>query len=314
MPKWIYSSIHQNRFKSLCLLILFPVLLFLITNIILTFSFIDSSEWIYFLQSRKIALYETNNIFLLLWPIIIIWWVISFFFHRQIIFKFAWAKPITRKENPEIYNIVENLCISKWLATPKIWIIEDNSLNAFATWWNVKNGRIVFSRWLLNKLNKSEIEAVAWHELTHILNKDSLMMIIIVVFVWIIGTLGQILIRSSGRSSSDDNKSWGILILIWFGLLLLWYLIYPLIRLALSRKREYLADAGSVELTKDKYAMISALQKISQDPIIESIQKDTVAAMCIENPFSKTKSSSFFRNLLSTHPSIEDRVKALENY
>jgi len=312
MPKWIYSSIHQNRFRSLCLLILFPVLLFLITNIILTFSFIDSSEWIYFLQSRKMALYETNNIFLLLWPIIVIWWVVSFFFHRQIIFKFAWAKPITRKENPEIYNIVENLCISKWLATPKIWIIEDDSLNAFATWWNVKNWWIVFSRWILNKLNKSEIEAVAWHELTHILNKDSLMMIIIVVFVWIIGTLGQVLIRYSGRSR---NEKWGnILPLIWLWLLLLWYLIYPLIRLALSRKREYLADAGSVELTKDKYAMISALQKISENPVIESIQKDTVAAMCIENPFSKAKSTSFFSKLLSTHPSIEDRIKMLSSY
>jgi heat shock protein HtpX len=87
-----------------------------------------------------------------------------------------------------------------------------------------------------------------------------------------------------------------------------------LIRLALSRKREYLADAGSVELTKDKYAMISALQKISENPVIESIQKDTVAAMCIENPFSKAKSTSFFSKLLSTHPSIEDRIKMLSSY
>jgi len=312
MPKWIYDSMRQNRFRTILLLILFPALLYFIITVFLSFAWMSVSEWIYFSQSWRMALYETNNIFFWLWPVIIIWGLISFFFHRQMIFSFAGARPISRKDNPEIYNIVENLCISKWLATPKIWIIEDSNLNAFATWWNVKNGWIVFSRWLLNNLNKSEIEAVAGHELTHILNKDSLMMIIIVVFVWIVGTLGQILIRFSGRSR---NEKWSnILPLIWIGLLLLWYLIYPLIRLALSRKREYLADAGSVALTKDKYAMISALQKISKNSAIDSIQKNTVAAMCIETPFAKRKFSNFFSRLLSTHPSIEDRIKALNSY
>jgi len=263
-------------------------------------------------EARRNGLYMTNDMFILLWPIILIRGIISFLFYRQIIFKFAWAKPISRKEEPEIYNIVENLCISKGLPTPNIGIIEDNNMNAFATGWNTKNARIVFSRGLINKLNKQEIEAVAAHELTHVINKDSLMMIVIVVFVGIIGTLGQILIRFWWRSRSEK---WGnILPLIWLGLLILWYIIYPLIQLALSRKREYLADAGSVYLTKDKYAMISALQKISQASSIESIQKDTVAAMCIENPFAKKKKRRFFNNLLSTHPTIENRIKALQNY
>ncbi len=312
MYKGIYDSMRQNRFRSFSLIILFPIFLYLVVAIIMTILGVNSGEWITLSQSRNYALYETNNIFILLGPVILIRWIISFLFYRQMIFKFAGARPITRKENPEIYNIVENLCISRWLQTPKIWIIEDDSLNAFATWWNTKNWRIVFSRWLLNKLNKAEIEAVAAHELTHIINKDSLMMIIIVVFVWVVWTLWQILIRVSWNSK---NEKWGnILPLIGLWLLILWYLIYPLIRLALSRKREYLADAWSVYLTKDKYAMISALQKISQDSTIESIQKDTVAAMCIETPFSKKKNNWFFSNMLSTHPRIQDRIAALEKY
>ena len=213
-----------------------------------------------------------------------------------------------RTENPEIYNIVENLRISQGLPTPNIGIIDDDSLNAFATWWKIEKSWIVFSRWLISKLNKAEIEAVAAHELSHIINKDSLLMIVIVVFVGIIGTLGQILIRV--RSKNDSWKG-NPLPLIGLVFLIVGYLLYPFIQFAISRKREYLADAGSVVMTKDKYAMISALQKISQDPVIESIEKDTVAAMCIQSPFA---GKSKFKSLLSTHPSIEDRVKALESY
>jgi len=313
MYKWIHTSTGENKFKSILLLILFPGFLYLIVNIIFMFLLLNQEENLLTLwEARKNGLYMTNDIFFLLWPIIILRGIISFIFYRQIIFKFSWAKAVTRKEYPEIYNIVENLCISKWLPTPNIGIIDDESMNAFATGRNTKHAWIVFSKWLLNKLNKQEIEAVAAHELTHIINKDSLMMIVIVVFVWIIGTLGQILIRTS---TSSKNEKWGnALPLIGLGLLILWYIIYPLIQLALSRKREYLADAGSVYLTKDKNAMISALQKISQDPVIDSIQKDTVAAMCIESPFAKKKKRGFFSNLLSTHPTIENRIKALQNY
>jgi len=246
-------------------------------------------------------------------PIILIWFIISFLLHRQLIFLFSWAKKIERKDYPEIYNIVENLCISRWLPVPSIWILEDDSLNAFATWrW--KKSWIVFSRWIINTLNKQEIEAVAGHELTHIMNKDTLLMVVIIVFVGIIWTLWEVVFRIGLRmkweKDSAQFKLW--LILTWVALMIVWYLVFPIIRLAVSRKREFLADAWSVELTKDKNAMISALQKISQDAVIESIEKQTVATMCIQTPFEKKW--WFFRNFFSTHPSIEDRIKALENY
>lgn len=236
--------------------------------------------------------------------------MISFWFHKQLIFAFSGAKNLERKDNPEIYNIVENLCISRGLFVPKIGILEDDSMNAFALGWNAKNARIVFSRGILNKLDKSEIESVAAHELTHIINKDSLVMTIVIVFVGIIATLGEVMVRFGGRS----KKEGGYIVLVGFVLLIVGYIFFPFMRLALSRKREFLADAGSVELTKDNQSMIRALQKISSDAQIETIKKDTIAAMCIDNPFEKPKKPSRRSNLRSTHPSIAARIEALEKY
>lgn len=307
MYKGIQSSVWENSLRSVFLLISFPLLLWVV--VVLLMMIVYSQQWYTVTWAEWLVL--ANEVLLFLWPAILLWGIISFFFHRQIVFKFTWAKPITRQEVPEIYNIVENLCISRWLGVPKIGIIEDDSMNAFALGWNTKHAWIVFSRWLINRLNKAEIEAVAAHELTHIINKDSLMMIVIVVFVGVVWTLWQILIRV--RWSSKEDGKWNIIPLVGLVLLILWYLVYPLIRLALSRKREFLADAGAVELTKDKYAMISALQKISTDARIESIQKDTVAAMCIESPLD-AKRPGFFSRLLATHPPIADRIKALESY
>jgi len=261
------------------------------------------------------------SILMLILPIILIAFLISFFLNIKLIFLFSWAKKIERKDNPEIYNIVENLCISRWLPIPNIWILEDNSLNAFAT-WRGKKSRIVFSRWIINKLEKNEIEAVAGHELTHIINKDTLLMVVIVLFIGIIGTIWETFFKvwvngikeKEKERERDKDTTHLLLISLWIILMTVWYLIFPIIRLAISRKREYLADAWSVELTKDKNAMISALKKISQDSVIESIKKQTVAAMCIESPFDVKKKNSRFKNILSTHPSIEDRIKVLEGY
>ena len=201
--------------------------------------------------------------------------------------------------------MIENLCISRGLPTPRIGIIETPGMNAFALGWRPKDSWIVFTRGLLNALEKSEIEDVAGHELTHIINKDSLLMLVMVLYIGAISLLGEILLRSGGRGGNSKNKN--VLPLIGLVLLMLGYLFYPLVKLAISRKREYLADAGSVELTKDNQAMISALRKISARPEVKLDNKE-MAAMFIVNPFKKMSS------LFQTHPSIEDRIKALEHY
>ncbi len=307
---WLQTSIWSNRFKTAYLVLLLPWVVFLwillayyilsLDNVSLNFDWVLNNSFYTFLYSL---------------PFILLWLVIWISFHKSIIFKFSWAREITRKQNPEIYNIVENLAISRWITSPKVWILDDDSLNAFATWWWQNKSWIVFSRWLLKKLDKKEIEAVAAHEMTHILNEDIKLMVIVTVFIWIIWTVWEILLRTARtRSRSSSKKGVNPLPLFWLILYLIALIIMPLIQLAISRKREYLADAWSVELTWDKKAMINALKKISQDSRIESIQKDWVAAMCIANPFAKKWFVAKFKSFLSTHPSIEDRIKTLELY
>jgi len=301
---WIQASISSNKAKTIALLISFPVILYFITYVIMLIV----GKW------EEGTLESATNVSLTLSIIITVIWLISLLYQKKIIFKYTWAQELQRKDNPKIYNIVENLCITKWLQIPKIGIIQDESMNAFATWRNEKDSRIVFTTWLINRLEGREIEAVAWHELTHIANRDCRLMAIIVVYIWVITTIGSYILRWWVYWSSSSKSKWkGMIIpLIWVACLILWYIFYPLIRLAISRKREYLADAWSVLLTRDRDAMISALKKISTDSTVESIQRDTVAAMCIENPIPKIK--KWLSNLLSTHPSIEDRIAALQKY
>ena len=296
---WIHESIKSNKAKTIALLISFPVILFLIVYIV---TVIFSSG----------TVNDVIDISLTISIVVTVIWTIALFFQKKIIFGYTGAKELSRKENPRIYNIVENLCISQWLKTPKIGIIQDSSMNAFATGWNEKDSWVVFTTWLIDRLQDSEIEAVAWHELTHIANRDCRLMAVIVVYIWIISTVWSYMLRYGIYWWNSSKSKLKLIPLIWLICISLWYIFYPLIRLAISRKREYLADAWSVLMTKDRNAMISALQKISTDPTVETIQKDTVAAMCIENPLWKMK--KWLSNLLATHPSIEDRIAALNNY
>ncbi len=320
----IQSSIWSNRIKTIFLLLAFPLLVFGLVFLALYFLARDVPVEASTPKSTMV-LWMTLDLFSWIGPIILIIGLISFFFQRQLIFSFSWAKKIERKDHPEIYNIIENFCIEKGLLMPKIGIINSPALNAFALGWKPENAWIVFTTGLINTLNKREIEAVAGHEFTHILNKDSLIMTLIVVYVGAILTLGQIFIRMRSRWS-DDKKN--ILPLIGFIFLILGYLLLPLFRLAISRKREFLADAGSVELTRDNYAMIDALKKISGHSQVESIKNHGVSAMCIDNTadeyeggaenwsenFREKRKRSWLKNLLSTHPSIEERIEALEQY
>ncbi len=315
----IQSSIWSNRLKTTFLLLAFPLLVFGLVFLALYFISGEVPES-YSASKWAMVLWTTLDLFSWVWPLIFVIGLISFFFQRQLIFSFSWAKKIERKDNPEIYNIIETFCIEKGLPIPKIGIIDSPALNAFALGRKPENAWIVFTTGLLEKLDKREIEAVAGHEFTHILNKDSLIMTLIVVYVGAILTLGQIFIRIRSRNSNDK---WGnILPLIGIVFLILGYLLLPLFRLAISRKREFLADAGSVELTRDNYAMISALEKISGHSDVKSIKNHGVSAMCIDNTADEyewgnpewKKKRFWFKNLLSTHPSIEERIEALRDY
>lgn len=251
---------------------------------------------------------STYEVMIIVVPVLVIRSVIAFLFQRQLIFHFSGAQAVDRKQEPEIYNIVENLCISRGLPVPRIGIIEEEGMNAFALGRRPSDSWVVFTRGLLNTLNRAEIEAVAAHELTHIINKDSLLMLVMVLYIGAVALFGELIFRFSigGRSKDNENKG-NAFLLVGIAMMLLGYLVYPLVRLAISRRREYLADAGAVELTKDNQAMISALRKIAHNPIVD-IENKEMSAMFIESPLAKM--SSWFQ----THPSIEERIRALENY
>ncbi len=309
---WLYSSINKNKRKTILLILYFLAMIFSITYIATTI--------LYYNQYRDVNInfsninYEYIKILSYIIPILWIWIFVAFKFHQKLIFLFSWAKEITRKDNPKIYNIIENFCIQKWITNiPKIWIINTNSLNAFAVWRKPENSRIVFTSWLLETLNTNEIQAVAGHEMTHILNKDTLISMIIIIIIWFFSSIWQLIFRIwlSIRWNKDNVQIKLWLTIFWWIFLLLWVLFLPIIRFAISRKREFLADAWSVELTHDNISMINALKKISQHPYINSISKNsTMASMFIENPIKESK----IKKIRSTHPSIEKRINALKWY
>lgn len=320
--QWMQSFKAENQRKTVLLLILFPALIFLILWVVFTLFFSTTKSW-----SDGLAM--TLGAFPLALIVIGIRWVVSFIFQWKIMFWLSWAEPITRKDNPEVYNIVENLCISRWLPMPKIAIMNEPWMNAFATWWKKDDSWIAFTSGLLENLDKKEIEAVAGHELTHLINRDSLLMYVAYIFVWVVSWAWQFLLRNPlyGSSSSDNNqKWWSGWFIFWLALLALWYLFYPLIRLAISRKREYMADLWSVELTGDSQSMISALRKISTNSYV-SKANDSISSFFIAEPkiFGINNVKQRMRNhalgdkkiktsIWDSHPSIDDRISRLQSY
>lgn len=227
------------------------------------------------------------------------------------------SKPLERSENKRVYNLVENLCISTGMTTPKINIIDDDSLNAFASGIDQRTFSISLSKGIIEKLNDEELEAVIAHELTHIRNRDVRLLIVSIIFVGIFAFISQAIFRTlqfgGGGRSKKDSGGWAIFIALILALIGL--LISSLLRFALSRKREYLADAGSAELTHRPLALASALRKISVDPTIEAVKRKDIAQMFIENPQAPEKKGSFsLGSLFATHPPIDKRIQILEQF
>lgn len=250
----------------------------------------------------------------------LVWLVISYRIHQWMIDSQTGAHGVTRKEEPKLYNLLENLCISRGIPMPKLKVTEDTALNAYATGLNEKQYTIAVTRGLLERLSDAEIEAVLAHELTHIRNGDVRLLVIAVVMAGAISFVGELTFRilfntrsgSSGttwRSSSSSNNRKGgggaiIAILIALALIALAWILSIVIRFSLSRSREYLADAGAVELTKNPDAMILALRKIENRGELRTAPS-AVMEMCFDNPHSG------FADLFSTHPTIDKRIQAL---
>lgn len=314
----LQSQISSNNRKSVILLILFPLL---VIGLVWLFYFIFKLWMADDYQPFTFQAVNENFVFTVPWVSIgiTIWFIVAWFSHSAIIRKATGAKSLERKQNKRVYNLVENLCISQGMKTPKVFIIEDDSLNAYASGLSEKTFAVTLSRGIINKLDDDELEGVIAHELTHIINRDVRLLIISIVFVGIFSFVTELAFRSlrfsGGRRS--ENKGGGAAILIILALGLIGLLLSTLFRFALSRKREYLADAGAAEMTRKPWSLASALKKVSQDPWIEAVKREDVAQMFIDHPTRKKDRkglSNAFSNLFATHPPIEKRIKILEQF
>lgn len=308
----LQSQIRKNNMNSVLLLIMFPVVFY---GLAWLFFFIFSMST----QENTMGIQDVNRSFLMTIPWItvgvVIWFIIAYFSHTAIINSATDSRPLERKDNKRVYNLVENLCISCGMTMPKINIIDDDSLNAFASGINQSTYSVSLSKGIIEKLSDDELEAVIAHELTHIRNRDVRLLIISIVFVGIFAFITEMLFRSLRFGRLGRGKKEGAGILIALLLALVGYLLASLFRFALSRKREYLADAGSAELTRRPLSLASALRKVSVDPTIEAVKRKDVAQMFIENPREEEEKSSFsFANLFATHPPVEKRIQLLEQY
>jgi len=302
----IRQQIARNNTKSILFLLAFPLLILVGAYVVL-----------YILSDQDIE--HTNAQFLSIIPMVLIgvaiWFFISYFFHTQMIQSATHSRPLERRENMRVYNLTENLCMSVGMTMPKLYIIESDALNAFASGINEKTFAVTLTRGIINTLNDEELEGVIAHELTHIRNRDVRLLIVTIVFVGIFATIADFALRmllngsmSSSRNRKNDKGGGALVLLIILLVAGAIYFLSILFKLALSRSREYMADAGAVELTRNSLALASALKKISGHSTIREVQNDEVKELFIDY-----KAQGFF-SLFATHPPIKKRIQVLEQY
>jgi heat shock protein HtpX len=310
------THIWNNNARSVLLLALYPFILG---------GIVWASAWVYFClysygrTSAEIvpqAIDGANGFLSTYWPSLIavsaIWFTVAWFAHTKMVRRLSHSHPVDRREEPELYNLLENLCIAQGVAMPRLEIIETHARNAFASGINEASYAVTVTRGLLNSLTREEVEAVLAHELTHIMNRDVRLLIVSVIFTGLFGFAAQ-MAWSAMRTSiwmprrRSSGKGGGGLLLILAIMLILWagYMASLMTRFALSRRREYLADAGAVEMTRSPEAMMRALMRINARDRIPGTTDD-IAMMCTQN-------SRLFLGLFATHPRIDDRIAAISS-
>ncbi len=241
----------------------------------------------------------------------------SYWYSDKIVLLMMKANPIKKEDNPELYLLVENLCITAGLPLPKIYIIEEKQPNAFATGRDAKHAVVAVTRGLLEKLEKIELEGVIGHELAHIGNKDMLLGTVIVILVGIVAMLSNFFLRISfygGRRGRDsENKGAGLLAILGIVAAILAPIAATLIQLAITRKREFLADASGALLTRYPEGLACALEKISADSTSMRVANNATNHLFISSPLRGEQAKNWLAKLFLTHPPIKDRIAALRN-
>lgn len=331
------TQVRRNNRMTFLLLLLFPlIILGVVWAFLALMNYFGNGYYDEYGDIvHKMDTATVNYYFLEALPWVVVsvgaWFLIAYCFNAGMVRAATGARPLERRENPRVYNIVENLCMTAGMDMPKINIVDDPQLNAFASGIDKKSYTVTVTSGLLQLLSDEELAGVLGHELTHIRNRDTRLLITSIIFVGIISTVMSMVVQmiynimwfgggSRRVGSSDDNKNSGLsvilVLIIGYVLCAIAYLFTSLTRFAISRRREYMADAGGAELCGNPLALASALRKISGDPGLQSVHRDDVAQLFIIHPQHLTSAGAldFLSSLFSTHPDTKKRIEILEQF
>ena len=331
------TQISRNNRMTFLLLLMFPlIILGVVWAFIALVNYFGNEYYdqygnlVHEMDAATVEYYFLNS---LPWVVggVGIWFAIAYIFNRSMVKAATKARTLTRKENPRVYNIVENLCMTAGMDMPKVNVVDDPQLNAFASGINKSSYTVTVTTGLMNVLNDEELAGVIGHELTHIRNHDTRLLITSIIFVGIISTVMSMIVQTmynmmwfgggSRRISSSDDDDRGngvaviVVLIIGYALCAVAYLFTALTRFAISRKREYMADAGGAELCGNPLALASALRKISRKPGLQDVKRDDVAQLFIIHPQKFAGGAmNFLSSLFSTHPDTKKRIEILEQF
>lgn len=327
------TQIRRNNMMSVLLLLLFPtIILGMVWVFLALVNYFGNGYYDqYGNVVHQMDAATVNYYFLTTIPWVVlgvgIWFAIAYFANSSMVRHAVNSRPLSRRENPRVYNIVENLCMSCGMQMPKVNVVDAPQLNAFASGIDNKSYAVTVTTGLLDLLDDEELKGVIAHELTHIRNRDTRLLITSIIFVGIISTVMSLTVRmmynmmwfGGGRRSSDDERGSGIsmIVVMLIGVIccVIAYFFTLITRFAISRRREYMADAGGAELCRNPLALASALRKISGNPGLDDVKRADVAQLFICQPDEMESGiMGFMNSLFSTHPDTEKRIQILEQF
>jgi heat shock protein HtpX len=303
--KTVYDHIKSNNIKTAILVALFPVLF-----VAIVFLFV----WI--VAPLENALNVTATVGIPTGIACLVWLAISWAFGDSMMLSYAGAREIHSSDSVyrEVFRSVENVALAAGLPTPRVYIIDDLSLNAFATGRSPRDASVALTRGIIKHLDRLELQGVIAHEMAHIGNRDIRLDMLLVTGIGVTVFAADIILRAamhSNSSSDSKNNSAAILLMVWLAFMVFNFLITPLLRMAISRKREFAADALGAQITRNPKALASALRKISVDSRVECLDKvKSMSAVCIANPAGPKE---FVGKLFATHPPVVERIRRLES-
>ncbi len=304
--KTVYDHIRSNNIKTAILVLLFPI-------IFIALVFLFSCIVVPVNDAVNVAITVAIPTFITCMA----WMGISWAFGDAMMLNSAHAHEIndSNREYRPIYRRVENIALAAGLPTPRVYIIDDDSMNAFATGRGPRDASVALTRGIIKRLDAAELDGVIAHEMAHIGNRDIRLDMLLItgvgVTVFVADIIGRMIMYGDHDNRDDKNNMGAVLVMVWLAFVVFNWMITPILRMAISRRREYAADATGAQITRNPHALASALRKISTDARVECLDgRKSMAAVCIANPGAARE---FVGELFATHPPVESRIKRLES-